>query len=326
MTEATHHRITCSEVARVVRCAAICREHSSIEISIPHFSDSEPGQFLQLLCQDGQDAAAAIHDWPPDGFPSIAGADFSGQRPYLRRPFSIADRWMGSDGAVRLLVISRAIGVGTRWLAHLRPGDALNLTGPLGRGFSLPDPRTPVVLVGGGVGIPPLLYLARRLWERGSDDVTAVFGATTGDLLPLKLIGEPASDATATRCILLPGDAPFPALVTTDDGTMGRRGRVTDGLKAWYARRDGSKRPALVCACGPEGMLKTIAGMTRMLSLPCQLCIERNMACGVGTCLSCVVRRRDNRRPAGWSWALACADGPVFERDELLDYCGPQGA
>jgi dihydroorotate dehydrogenase electron transfer subunit len=67
-------------------------------------------------------------------------------------------------------------------------------------------------------------------------------------------------------------------------------------------------------------MLKAVAQLTRELGLPCQLCVERNMGCGVGTCLSCVVRRRDARRPEGWSWALACTDGPVFERDELLDY------
>jgi len=320
MTETIETRIECSVGARVVGCTPLCREHVSIEVMLPSFPDSAPGQFLQLLCRDNNEAGPAIRDWPADGFPSVSGADFSGQGPYLRRPFSIADRWTGSDGSVRLSVISRAVGLGTRWLERLHPGDTLNLTGPLGRGFRLPPHDMPVVMIGGGVGIPPLLYLARRLWERGWQDVTAVFGATTGALLPLTLSAQPATDGAPKCCVVLPADAPFSAVVTTDDGTVGLPGRVTDGLKAWCARRAPADRPALVYACGPERMLKAVAQLTRELSLPCQLCVERNMGCGVGTCLSCVVRRCDARRPEGWSWALACTDGPVFERDELLDY------
>jgi dihydroorotate dehydrogenase electron transfer subunit len=326
MTETIETRIECSVGARVVGCTPLCREHICIEIMLPSFAESAPGQFLQLLCRDSNNVSSTVHDWPTDGFPSVSSADFAGQRPYLRRPFSIADRWTGSEGSVRLAVISRAVGLGTQWLARLQAGDTLNVTGPLGRGFRLPPLDTPIVMIGGGVGIPPLLYLARRLWERGWQDVTAIFGATTGDLLPLRLSAEPASDGAPTRCVALPAEAPFSAIVTTDDGTVGLPGRVTDGLKAWYARRAPADRPALVCACGPERMLKAVAQLTRELGLPGQLCVERNMGCGVGTCLSCVVRRRDAQRPEGWSWALACTDGPVFERDELLDYCGQSSA
>jgi dihydroorotate dehydrogenase electron transfer subunit len=326
MTGTTETKTECAVGARIVACTPLCREHVRIEIMLPSFADSAPGQFLQLLCRDNNDANPAVHEWPTDGFPSVSSADFAGQRPYLRRPFSIADRWTAADGSVRLAVISRTVGLGTQWLERLQPGDVLDLTGPLGRGFRLPPLDTPLVMIGGGVGIPPLLYLARRLSERGWEDVTAIFGATTRDLLPLTLSAMPASDGTPTRCIVLPAEAPFLAIVTTDDGSVGLPGRVTDGLKAWHTRRIPADRPALVCACGPERMLKTLAQLTRELGLRCQLCVERNMGCGVGTCLSCVVRRRDAHRPEGWSWALACTDGPVFERDELLDYCGQNSA
>jgi dihydroorotate dehydrogenase electron transfer subunit len=320
MTTTKESKIECSVDACVVACTPVCREHVSIELMLPTFAASAPGQFLQLLCRDDSAAAPEIREWPTDGFPSVADADLSGQRPFLRRPFSIADRWTGSDGSVRLAVISRAVGLGTRWLERLQAGETLNLTGPLGHGFQLPPRDMPVVMIGGGVGIPPLLYLARHLWAQGWRDVTAVFGATSGTLLPLTLNAEPAADGAPTRCVVLPADAQFPAIVTTDDGTVGLPGRVTVGLQAWYAQRAPTERRALVCACGPARMLKAVAELTRKLGLPCQLCVERNMGCGIGTCLSCVVRRRDARRPEGWSWALACSDGPVFERDELLDY------
>ena len=292
MTETIETRIECS-VGAVSSVARRSVASTSPSRSCYRVSLIAPGQFLQLLCRDNNEAGPAIRDWPADGFPSVSGADFSGQGPYLRRPFSIADRWTGSDGSVRLSVISRAVGLGTRWLERLHPGDTLNLTGPLGRGFRLPPHDMPVVMIGGGVGIPPLLYLARRLWERGWQDVTAVFGATTGALLPLTLSAQPATDGAPMCCVVLPADAPFSAVVTTDDGTVGLPGRVTDGLKAWCARRAPADRPALVYACGPERMLKAVAQLTRELGLPCQLCVERNMGCGVGTCLSCVVRRCD---------------------------------
>lgn len=321
MNSVTTLQRQCAVDAVVVDCIPICREHIALELAPPAFPDSTPGQFVQLLCRSATEPETEALAWPADGFPSLS-AHFSAQEPLLRRPFSIADHWIDGTGQARLRVISRAVGAGTRWLAQLQAGDTLNLTGPLGRGFCLPSPETPVVLVGGGVGIPPLMYLARRLHDLGHRDVVAIFGATTRDLLPLRLTAEPPHAATPTVCAVLPGAAAFPAILTSDDGTLGLRGRVTDALAAWHARYADPRRPALVCACGPDAMLRAVADLTRAHGLACQLCIERPMGCGVGTCLSCVVRRADAEHAAGWRWALTCTDGPVFARDDLLDY-GP---
>lgn len=307
--------------AEVLACDTLCHAHVLVEIGLRHFPDSEPGQFLQLQCRPGTaEAAVEAAEWPRDGFPSLTDPDSQTPHAYLRRPFSIADQWRDDHGITHLQVISHAVGLGTRWLAQLNPGDTLNVTGPLGRGFRLPAPATPLVLVGGGVGIPPLLYLTRRLHERGYRDVLLIFGARSGELLPLHLHESPATDAKPVSCVTLPGSAPYPALITSDDGSIGLAGRVTDALSAWYAQRSPVAPPPLVCACGPEPMLKAVAHATRRLGLACQLCIERHMGCGLGTCLSCVVRAHDAARPVGWRWALACTDGPVFDRDELLDY------
>jgi dihydroorotate dehydrogenase electron transfer subunit len=108
--------------------------------------------------------------------------------------------------------------------------------------------------------------------------------------------------------------------MATDDGSVGWRGSAVDALRAWHARHGRGDRPAAVFTCGPEAMLKAVARTTRALGLSCQLCIERKMGCGLGTCLSCVVRVRDTSQAMGWRWALACQDGPVFDRDDLLDY------
>ncbi len=326
MVTASEATVLCAADARVVGSVPVCREHVALELALPAFPASEPGQFVQLLCRDASDhASQAPLDWPADGFPSVTDEDFATPQPFLRRPFSIADRWTASDGSTHLRIISRTVGIGTRWLENLHPGDALNLTGPVGRGFQIPPRDVGLVLVGGGVGIPPLLYLARRLHDLARQNVIAILGATTRALLPLHLLEEPPADGTPRVCVALPGPARFPALITSDDGTVGSRGLVTDALRDWLARRSAPPTPAMVFACGPEAMLRAVARLTAQLGLPCQLCIERNMGCGLGTCLSCVVRVRAPGRETGWRWALACTDGPVFPRAELLDYHGQVG-
>ncbi len=310
----------CGALSRVVQVRAICREHISIEVMLPGFPPSHPGQFLQLLCHQEHDSPAVVHEWSPDRTPSLTFGEVLGPQAYLRRPFSIADRLEEEGGRTRLMVISRKVGPGTAWLERLRPGDTLNLSGPFGRGFIIPDDEVSLVLAGGGVGIPPLLYLARTLDEAERRDVTVILGATTRELLPVPVVAEPARDGQATFCVELAGAVRYAAIVTTDDGTMGLHGRVTDGLLRWHETRGGRGSRPLVLACGPQAMLHAVARLTRELKMDCQLCIEKPMGCGLGTCLSCIARVRDPSRPAGWRWALTCCEGPVFERDLLLEF------
>lgn len=295
-TQPTSSQRACALDTEIVAHEAICREHCAIRVITERFPPSTPGQFLQIRC---------AHD----------DTSF----PLLRRPFSIADREdVGST--THLTIISRAIGVGTHWLDHLRVGETLNITGPLGRGYTLPaDTKAPILLVGGGVGIPPLLYLARELHAGGYSDVTAIFGVMSHDLLPVRQTTKPTNDGTPTRCLELPGAAPYPAIVTTDDGTLGLQGRVTDAVARWHAQRPADTH-AQIFACGPEPMLAAVAHQGRELGDPAQLCIEKLMGCGMGTCLSCIVKLPDQSRPQGWRWGLSCQEGPVFDRDVLLEF------
>ncbi len=314
----------CSADARVSALYNICREHVAIDVELAGLPPSTPGQFVQIRCYNPDAPAGSICDWPADGMPSLRDPDLLARQPYLRRPFSIADHVDLRPGISRLRLISRSVGVGTRWLKRLQVGDTLNLTGPLGSGFRIPAQQTPAILIGGGVGIPPLLYLARRLAELAWRDVTLICGATTRELLPLILTATPSITGVPQPCCQLPGSADFPATITTDDGSLGLPGRVTDALRIW--RNDRPANDAIVFACGPDPMLKALATLTRQFGLPCQLSIERNMGCGIGTCLSCVTRLREPNQSSGWRWGLTCQDGPVFDRDELLDYYGTGSA
>lgn len=326
MNTASPTPYVCGALSRVVDVRAICREHVSIEVALSGFPPSHPGQFLQLLCHEERESRTLVHEWSLGRAPRLSSEEWFGHQAYLRRPFSIADRWEQDGEWTRLMVISRKVGPATAWLERLRPGDTLNLSGPFGRGFTIPDPRVPLVLAGGGVGIPPLLYLARVLSESQKHDVTMILGATTRELLPVPVVAEPARDGQVTRCVELAGAVRPAAIVTTDDGTMGLHGYVTDGLRHWHkTRRERGKRP-LVLACGPQAMLHAVAQLTRELEMDCQLCIEKPMGCGLGTCLSCIVRVRDASGPAGWRWALVCCEGPVFERDALIEFQEPVAA
>src|SRR5690606_9536804 len=108
-----------------------------------------------------------------------------------------------------------------------------------------------------------------------------------------------------------------PTVITTDDGSYGVHGRVTEALVRYLDRRSASNIRPILYTCGPEPMMKAVAAIARERGLPCQVAVERAMACGMGTCQSCVIRETaDNDR--GWRYRLACTDGPVFEAERLL--------
>lgn len=312
------HEKVCAVKANVCELARPCDQHVAITVELATFPPSTPGQFLELLCHPPCEDRPRTLAWEEGAFPQLAGRIWRARDAYLRRPFSIADRYETST-VTRLVVLSRAIGAGTTWLDALRVDDTLDLTGPLGRGFTAPALSADVALVGGGVGMPPMLYFARRLREIGHAKVTIIFGAQRRELFPIPLSATPATDGAATRCVVLPGNADYPAIITTDDGSLGMHGRVTDALARWSDSLGERRAAAMVYACGPTGMLKAISGLTRERGLACALCVERNMGCGLGTCLSCVLRLNDRASPNGWRWGLACTDGPVFPRDALYD-------
>ncbi|HEV2723686.1 MAG TPA: dihydroorotate dehydrogenase electron transfer subunit [Thermoleophilaceae bacterium] len=240
--------------------------------------DPRPGQFYML---------AAGERW----------GGGSGERPYLPRAFSFARVRRHPDGGTELAFLLEAVGPGTHRLGQLSPGDPLALVGPLGVGFRSPAAGTRALLVGGGIGVAPLLCLHDELsgtWHEGVEVLLGFRSSEYAQAADLFLAG-------------LPGGASPLLAVMTDDGSVGRPGLVTEPLLEGLERD-----PAVtVYACGPPAMLEAVRALCAERSVRAQLALESGMACGFGACFGCVAPTREG-------YVRICVDGPVLDA-ELLE-------
>jgi dihydroorotate dehydrogenase electron transfer subunit len=206
----------------------------------------------------------------------------------LRRSIAIA---RAADGVVTVVVAPH--GPGSNWLAALRVGEQVDVVGPLGRPFPLPEPGTPALVVGGGYGAAALVGLAARLRDGGSQ-VAAVTGAASAD----RLCSVEELSAVAE-----------PVVVTTDDGSAGRTGRVTVAVDELIGDA------GVVYACGPMAMLRAVADAATAAEVPSYVAVEESMACGIGVCMTCVlpVVGEDGRT----RFSRSCVEGPVFGGDRV---------
>lgn len=204
---------------------------------------------------------------------------------FLRRPISIHDV-RPETNQVDLLI--QKVGDGTAWLSERKAGDVVNLVFPLGNGFTTNlTTNKPVLLVGGGVGIAPLLHLGGFLAQNGIKVQFLLGFRKKADILPLN----------AYQAV---GDV----LITTEDGSEGEKGFVTNH-SVWndadFAR---------IYSCGPTPMMKAVVQMARAKNIDCEVSLENKMACGVGACLCCVTQTHEGHK-------CVCTDGPVFNSNEL---------
>jgi dihydroorotate dehydrogenase electron transfer subunit len=279
----------------------VCADHFELTLRLPRFADAVPGQFVQVLCRAPGNGARVTPT-------SQSGAVDDG--PMLRRPFSIGGL-RRRDGGTEIDLLGRVVGPGTEWLGRRKVGDGVNVLGPLGSGFSMPPVGAVALLVAGGVGLPPIRWMGEYLKKNGYFCVAWV-GARHRGLLPVTLRSEPDRSGKATLCAEEFSRDEIPVCITTDDGSCGTSGRVTDALADFFSSAPAGRR-CVVYACGPEAMLRATAELCRGYDVPCELAMERVMACGMGTCQSCVVRVRDDASESGWRYALCCREGPVFD-------------
>ena len=274
------------EVTATVRAnVPLCREHFRLTLEVPRFAPTRAGQFVQIGTRAVVDERDPIeHQWLPGTPLRLSEPDLLHRETVLRRPFSLAGRRDTAHG-VELDVIHRVVGVGTAWLSELAVGEAVSVLGPLGNGFPLPAPGSTALLVGGGVGIPPMIYLAQML---AGTPAVAFAGATTSALLPLQVVAPTDTRPVPTPCLAEFARHQIPAIVATDDGSLGQRGFVTQALQA-FLDLNPSHRFTLY-TCGPEPMMRRVAGLAAERNLPCHVAIERAMACGMGTCQSCCIK------------------------------------
>lgn len=210
--------------------------------------------------------------------------------PLLPRPFSIC-RVQGN----RVDLLIRVAGPGTRQLSELNPGEVLEIKGPLGRGFKL-EPEKDPILVAGGIGVAPLLFLAERLLKMKKNKTIAP---------PRLLIG--AGYKKDLLCLREFKEMGLRVHTATEDGSVGHKGLVTDLLEGMTAK---ALDRGVIYACGPRGMLRAVASWAVAGKVPCQVSLEAHMACGMGACLGCSVARHSD---SGQGYLKVCQDGPVFE-------------
>ena len=201
---------------------------------------------------------------------------------FLRRPISVH---YVDEARKELWLLIAVVGDGTRTLATLKAGDTLDIVFPLGNGFTIEKCRT--LLVGGGVGVAPLLYAGKKIRELGGEPVFLLGARTAGDLIGMDMfrnIGQ--------------------TLTTTEDGSDGEKGFVTDH-SIWQTETFDR-----IAVCGPKPMMAAVAKKARQLGTPCEVSLENMMACGLGACLCCVEKTTEGN-------VCVCKDGPVFDIEKL---------
>jgi dihydroorotate dehydrogenase electron transfer subunit len=220
-------------------------------------SPARPGQFVMVRC----------------------GEDF--EHP-LRRPLSIHQL----DGN-KLALLINVVGKGTQWLSQRQAGDELDLLGPLGNGFSIHADSKKLLLVAGGIGIAPLVFLAQHALSQGQA-VTLLLGASTASQLYPERLPSQVKLVTAT-----------------EDGTAGKKGMITDLLPDFAGVAD------QLFACGPMPMYRTMARMPELKNKPIQISLEVRMGCGLGICYGCTIKTRNGLKQV-------CQHGPIFNLEDIL--------
>mgnify|MGYP003393437099 CR=1 FL=1 len=263
-----------SQSCQVLENRKVAPDHYVLRLaSKPIAQKAAPGQFVQLLCSDSYE-------------------------PLLPRPFSFL-----TASATDFSLLYQVVGKGTQLLSKVEKGQSLRVLGPLGNGFTLPRMPDDLILVGGGVGIPPLYHLAQKILK------------SKLKILPKKIhvfLG-------ARHKELLLCEKEFQNLgvtlkVATDDGSKGKKGFITEILEEFLNTRHSGKTP--VYTCGPTPMLKAVSAICMKHGAPCEVSVEVPMACGFGACLGCAVKVKGSAK-GEHRFAIACVEGPVFQGEEL---------
>lgn len=216
--------------------------------------------------------------------------------PLLRRPFSI-HRLIRNEGVVTgLEILYRVVGGFTAQLSERKENETVDLLGPLGHGFSVPTNLARPVLVAGGIGVAPIVFLSERLGESG----------VSLSNVPVFLGGRSKSDILCEEDFSRQG---LFMAISTDDGSYGKKGLVTELLETWLE----DHTPDMIYACGPHGLLHAVAEIAKKNQIPCEVSIETLMACGLGVCMGCAVKTEDYSE----GYRHICKDGPVFDASVL---------
>lgn len=250
------------------------------------------GKYWQLTIDAARIAQKAL----PGQFVTIKVSN--DYEPFLRRPFSIHKIiTKGSRLRTKIEILYEVLGKGTKILSQKKAGEYLDVVGPLGNGFSILDARCSI-LVAGGIGVAPLIFLAEKLVHSPQSTVHRNL---------LVLIG--AKTKNGILCEKEFTDLGCKVKIATDNGSQGFKGFVSDLLKKELSTMD--YRLSTIYVCGPKPMLKEIAKISQKHKIPTQVSLEEHMACGIGACFGCVVNTKHG-------YKRVCKEGPVFDIGEII--------
>ena len=255
------------EKALILKNEALTPEIYEMVLGVKSTSEATPGQFINLYCKDGSRL--------------------------LPRPLSISEV---DQKAGTLRLIYKVLGSGTREFAKLQKYEEIDYLGPLGKGFSLEfadekSEEQEILIIGGGVGVPPLLELAKQL--QGKKRVLLGFEKESILVEDFKKVAREVAVATTT-------------------GDEGIKGTVMDLLE------QGEYAPVKIYSCGPKGMLQAVQAWGREGNIPMELSLEERMACGIGACLVCTCKTQEGPHEEDWNYKWVCKDGPVFKGEEVV--------
>ncbi len=249
------------ETAKVVGRVQLAQGIFALILETKIVDYAVPGQFINIFSNDGSKL--------------------------LPRPISICE--INKEyGTIK--VVYRVVGAGTKEFSQLTIGDDVEVMGPLGNGFPLEEGKA--IVVGGGIGVPPMYELAKQL----PGDVIAVMGYRDDDLFLTEDFTDVASDL----------------IIATDDGSVGTHGTVVDAMKENELDAD------VIYACGPKPMLRAVAEYATEHDIKCYVSMEERMACGVGACLGCVCQSIEKDDHSHVNNKRVCKDGPVFLSTEVV--------
>lgn len=237
---------------------------------------------IDLSCED------IAHEVVPGQFIHIRTG--CGTDPFLRRAISVCEA-APERGEIKLMI--EVVGQGTEMLCSMRRGNTVNVIGPLGKGFDLHlGGNGTCILVAGGIGAAPLVFLARQLKQFLKRPVIFMIGTGCSEALHI------------IEGLIVEG---IDVMTATDDGSSGYHGFISKLLEESIP----TISPAAIYACGPDQMMRTVAAVSKETDTPCQVSLEEKMACSVGVCFGCVVQLSNSQM------ARTCVDGPVFFADEV---------
>ena len=254
--------------AKVLKQEELTNGIYSLYLEVEDFADAHSGQFVMIYPGAGENL--------------------------LGRPISLCEV-SGDRRIIRL--VYRVAGAGTYRISHLKENETVQVLGPLGNGYDMEiagKAQTPI-LMGGGIGIPPMLQLAK--------DIYAVSGRK-----PIVLLGYRDRNLFLADCF----EETAQVIIATEDGSVGTKGNVMDAL------REKALNPDMICACGPMPMLRAIKNYAVESDIKAYISLEERMACGVGACLGCVTKTAHIDDHSKVNNARVCTEGPVFEAREVL--------